>query len=232
LVIILFLLTLAAGTQTGGADVATLAILDRYVNAVGGEAPLRAIGTRITDGHFDNGRGLSTRFRIYEQAPNRRATVIGTHAIESAEGSGRGHDGAAGWDKNFIGTGLRNVTSQELADLARDSDMLRPLRVGRDCETLRRENPIGSTDVVRCQFPANRAVRYFFNRESGLLERQESPIVDGTLTTHFEDYRVVDGVRLPFKTRIVLPAATIVYTTEQIRHNVPIEERVFRRPDK
>src|SRR5262245_44939649 len=104
-------------------------LLQRYVDAIGGVAALRAVHTRLTTGEFNNGHGLVTPFRIVERAPNQRVTVIGTHGIESREGSGRGFDGAAGWDKNFIGTGLRTIEGQELADLQRDADMLRPLHL-------------------------------------------------------------------------------------------------------
>src|SRR6185295_13164497 len=111
---IVFLLTLAAFGQ------AEADILQRYVEAIGGEGALRAVRSRVTTGEFNNGRGLVMPFRIVEQTPNRRVTVIGTHPIDSNEGSGRGFDGVAGWDKNFIGTGLRGIEGQELADLQRE----------------------------------------------------------------------------------------------------------------
>src|SRR5262245_34805821 len=102
-------------------------VLARYVQALGGEAALRAITTRVTDGAFDNGRGLKTRYRIVEQTPSMRVTIIGADPIDSPGGSGRGYDGAHGWDKSFIGTSLRALDGRELADAARDADMLRPL---------------------------------------------------------------------------------------------------------
>src|SRR5262245_29960648 len=50
------------------------AILARYVRESGGEAAIRAVKSRATEGEFDNGRGLHTRYRIVEEAPNRRVT--------------------------------------------------------------------------------------------------------------------------------------------------------------
>jgi hypothetical protein len=50
------------------------------------------------------------------------------------------------------------------------------------------------------------------------------------IVTHFEDYRAVDGVKTPFRTRIVLPGATVSYTAEQVRQNVAIDPRVFQAP--
>jgi hypothetical protein len=39
-----------------------------------------------------------------------------------------------------------------------------------------------------------------------------------------------DGVRLPFRTRIHVPGATITYTVASVRHNEPVQDAVFRRP--
>ena len=50
------------------------------------------------------------------------------------------------------------------------------------------------------------------------------------MTVSYEGYRVVDGVRLPFTTRITLPNATIVYAAHSIRHNMPVDSQVFHRP--
>jgi hypothetical protein len=206
------------------------AVLSRHIEALGGDAALRAIRSRLTEGQFDNGRGLKTRFRTYEQAPNKRTTIIGTAAIEDAAGSGRGYDGAAGWDKNFIGTGLRALAGSELAAIAREADLLRPLHLVDDCQS----RPVESDaqhDVVICQTASGIRTRLQFDRQTGLLAQQETDIGNGRTTRMtFEDYRVVDGVRLPFRTRIVLPGAAVSYTTESVRHNVSIDERVFRTP--
>jgi hypothetical protein len=203
-------------------------LVRRYVEALGGEAALRAVHTRVTTGEFNNGRGLVTPFRMVEQAPNRRVTVIGTHSIDSREGSGRGFDGAAGWDKNFIGTGLRTLDGQELADLQRDADMLRPLHLLDSCATATIDST-ASDVVIVCATKQGTRLRWHFDA-AGLLVEQESIDERGTIRLLFEDYRQVDAVRLPFRTRIIVPGATIVYTVASIRQNEPVQETVFRLP--
>src|SRR5262245_46038362 len=108
----LALLIVVLTAQSGNGSVH--AVLDAYVRALGGEAALRAVGARTTEGRFDNGRGLRAPFRILEKAPNKRVTIIGSRSLSSEEGSGRGYDGRTGWDRNFIGTGLRAVEGDEL----------------------------------------------------------------------------------------------------------------------
>ena len=203
-------------------------LVRRYVQALGGEEALRAVHARVTTGEFNNGRGLVTPFRIAEQAPNRRVTVIGTPSIDSREGSGRGFDGAAGWDKNFIGTGLRTLDGQELADLQRDADMLRPLHLLDSCASTTVEST-ATKSVIVCTAAQGPRLRMHFD-PAGLLVEQESIDGRGTIRVLFEDYRQVDGVRLPFRTRIILPGATITYTVASIRQNEPVQDAVFRRP--
>ena len=218
-----FLLLLAA--QPGGD------LIHRYVEAIGGEEALRAVRTRVTTGEFNNGRGLVTPFRIVEQTPNQRVTLIGTHPLDSNEGSGRGFDGVAGWDKNFIGTGLRTIEGQELADLQREADLLRPLHLLDACQTVTVDTT-AERSVAVCSLPSGARSRLHFDRASGLLVEQASPdmIRPGTIRVLFEDYRMVGGIRLPFRTRVILPGATISYTVASVRHNEPVQDAVFRRP--
>ena len=57
-----FLLLLVA--QQPGVD-----LVHRYVEAIGGEAALRAVRTRVTTGEFNNGRGLVTPCQFSSNPP-------------------------------------------------------------------------------------------------------------------------------------------------------------------
>jgi len=214
--------------QTGAP--APAAIVQRYVEALGGEAALRAVRTRVSTGRFDNGRGLVTTFTIFERAPAARATILGTAPIGSPSGSGRGYDGTSGWDKSFVGTGLRAVTGPELDDLAREADVLAPLHLLVGCTSPRAEQA-ADADVIRCQPDKGPAFSYSFSRKTGLLERYEVPAGRrGPFTIRYEDYRTVDGVRLPFTWVIGVGGGRITYTASSIRHNDSIDDGVFARP--
>lgn len=205
-------------------------IIQRYVEALGGESALRSVRTRITTGRFDNGRGLVTTFTMFEKAPAARATILGSAPIGSGSGSGRGYDGTTGWDKSFVGTGLRTITGLELEDLAREADMLAPLHLLSACTSPRAEQT-ADADVVTCQPDGGPAFSYYFSRKTGLLDRYEVPAGRrGPFSIRYEDYRTVDGVRLPFRWIIGVGGGTITYTANSIRHNDPIDDGVFARP--
>jgi hypothetical protein len=205
------------------------ALVDRYIKAAGGEAALRAVNSRTTEGEFDNGRGLRTRFRIIEAAPNMRVTLIGPDPIDSPTGSGRGYDGAMAWDKSFIGTGLRVLEGRELADAARDADLFRPLHLLDDCQKSTIE-ATGRADVVLCLGASGSVVKHAFDRRTGLLAAQD--ISGGPRTVHitYEDYRAVGALRLPFKTHIDVAGAVIKYDAATIRLDEPVDRAIFQQP--
>jgi len=69
--------------------------------------------------------------------------------------------------------------------------------------------------VVRMGFE-----KWFFDAEGGLLLRKGN--------TYYDDYREVDGVKLPFKMREeVFSAVGLIYQLSEIKHNVKIDEAKF-----
>ena len=70
--------------------------------------------------------------------------------------------------------------------------------------------------VVRMGFD-----KWYFDAEDGLLLRKGN--------IYYEDYREVDGVKVPFKLRDeVLAGAGIIYQLTEIKHNVKIDETKFQ----
>ena len=76
---------------------------------------------------------------------------------------------------------------------------------------------LGGKDVyvVRMGFDS-----WYFDAEDGLLLRKGN--------MYYDDYREVDGIKLPFKLRDeVLASAGIIYRLTEIKHNVKIDEAKF-----
>ena len=75
--------------------------------------------------------------------------------------------------------------------------------------------------------------RLFFSTRSGLLLRIESATISplGSLPRRwdYEDYRKVNGVRLPFKLRETDPDYTNLWEFTEVRQNVPVGEAMFQR---
>ena len=84
--------------------------------------------------------------------------------------------------------------------------------------------------------PDKKRERLFFDAETGFLVRRivytETPIGLVPDQTDFEDYRDVDGVKVPFtiKSYAVGGFSTAVRKFTEVKFNVPVEDSRFNKP--
>lgn len=210
-------------------------VLQRYVDALGGKDALAKATTRVFKGKVDLiGVSRGGQLEGYQKAPNRSLMVINLQTLGVIK---QGFDGHAGW--YFTNqTGTRNMKGQELAAFVADADFYRDLKFR---ELYPAAKLIGKTKsgfrelyVVQAT-PRDGGVEYFyFDVESGLLFRRDATrqTSEGTIRAemYFGDWREVDGIRMPFSITQSMGKATLAFTIEEVKHNVPVEEAVFRRP--
>jgi hypothetical protein len=211
-------------------------IIAAYVKAIGGQAVLDTIQTRVTRGLYDNGRASVESFATYIKPPDRVVVVFGRASLEDPRAAARGFDGREGWDKNVLGAGLRNLTGLELTDVARTADIFRPVRLPRPCAAVavqERGSSMSRMNLIRCTL-AEGSDDWFFDAKTGLLARLVATASETapSVNTFFEDYRLADGVSVPFRTRIVTPDARLTFAADTIRHNEPVDDRVFKKPPR
>jgi hypothetical protein len=74
-------------------------------------------------------------------------------------------------------------------------------------------------------------VTLLINRDSGVIERAKYDSQGGTVTEEYSDYRIVDGIRVPFHTVVRRPGAgAIQRDILRIHFNVALPPGVFTRP--
>jgi hypothetical protein len=148
-------------------------IVTRYVNAVRGASAIAGVTSRVTRGTFDNGRGLVEPFVDWLKTPDKLATHIGRNDVGNARGSGRATDGRVGWDKNFVGTGIRDLTADELVEVKRTADPFRPAHLLSTCSAVdieeHRDASAAASQLVRCDLPDG-VERWSFNATTGLVD--------------------------------------------------------------
>ena len=73
--------------------------------------------------------------------------------------------------------------------------------------------------------------RWYFDVETGLLLRSDERNASGTVirSEEFDNYKSIDGVKVPFTIRM-LEEALITITLTEVRQNVSIEDSVFSKP--
>jgi hypothetical protein len=59
---------------------------------------------------------------------------------------------------------------------------------------------------------------------------KEGPQGTTPVSIHLSDYREVDGVKMPFESKLTNPAFTMVFKITDVKHNVPIDDAKFAKP--
>lgn len=210
-------------------------ILARYVQAIGGKAANEKIKTRTSKGTIElSPMNVKGTFESFAAAPNK------SFVITSLAGIGEiieGFDGTTAWSVNPL-SGNRDKEGEELSQAKISYNFYRDINLDKlyPKMELKGTEKVGGADAyvivgTSGDLPSE---TFYFDTKSGLLVRQDSTVStpEGKTSTksYFEDYRDVDGVKLPFKTRSMLPQFEVITIFTEIKHNVVIEDAKFAKP--
>ena len=210
-------------------------VLQKYVDAIGGKDALAKFTTRVIKGRVDvAGVSRGGKMESFMKAPNRSLTVLEMGPLGITK---QGFDGSTGWYVSKT-SGMRNLKGPELAAVTADADFYRDLRIKELYATtkLLGKTKSGFRELYVVQaVPRGGSVEYFyFDVETGLLFRRDTTrqTSEGMVRAeiYYGDWREVDGIRLPFSITQSMPRMNLEFTVEEVKHNVPLEEAVFRRP--
>ncbi len=215
-------------------------IFDRYVQAIGGKAAFAKLTTRVMVGTWENqARGLTRPLEIYVKAPDKYVQIIGFGEASS------GFNGEVGWSLNTTQNGLRELTGAGLARQKREAEFYKEIKIRELYArlTLAGKKKVGDREayVIEAVSAAGNTEKLYFDAQTGLLVRRDGTAEvssDGesqvrvASEVYFEDYREVDGIKLPFTIRLKLGSAGIISTRfREIKHNVPIDDSQFSVPN-
>ncbi|MDQ2975619.1 MAG: c-type cytochrome [Acidobacteriota bacterium] len=210
-------------------------ILAKYQEALGGSAAIDKLKTRTMKGTWLTSNGMSLAYEVYQSGPDKLYSVLITPKQGTFE---RGVDGSAGWEKSA--GGLRSIESTELYYLRRYPDLFKDIKLKEQFTRLGgvRKDKLGDREVyvLRGATTDNRNERLYFDAQTGLLLRRASsyttPIGVIPEQVDFEDYREVDGMKLPFTIRITSLDDHYTSTRKftEIKLNVPVDETKFKKP--
>ena len=210
-------------------------VLDRYIAAEGGPAILQKLTSRVMIGTLSvPSMSWSGTVEIRQKAPNRSLAVI----LINGASYRQGFDGEAGWTDEPQ-YGLRDQTGAELAETRRESDFYHALDLHKLYSkfTLTGKEKVGERDayVIEAAVPeGGPPEKLYFDVESGLVLRDSSqrhgPDGVSEFQQDYDDYRAIDGVKLPFTIRQTNEGTLVIITVEEYHHNVPLEDGDFARP--
>lgn len=211
------------------------ALIEKYVQAIGGQASIDKIKSRTMKGTFTSANGNSGTFEILQVGSDKAYESVVTQR-GSVE---RGVSSNSGWEKSQ--QGVREITGQPLAELQLSLQLFRNLRLKEEFTRLRfgGRDKVGDRDayVVIGNRSQTEIERLFFDVETGLLLRRIGYLrtMIGIIPNQidFEDYRDVDGVKVPFTIRrstVDAGSAFSVRKLTEIKLNAPVDESKFAQP--
>jgi hypothetical protein len=213
------------------------AVLDKYLQALGGAQRLAALTSFIAKGTFEGYGEQKRPVEIFAKAPNQRSMVVHGSGADSVTT----FDGRAGWiaaPTTERPLPLIDLTGGELDGAKLDAILAFPARM-KDALTQWRAGFPGFLDDRAVQilqgtsdgrFPVN----LYFDSKTGLLARlvryADSPVGLSPTQVDYDDYREVGGVKMPFRLTVTwLDGRSAIILTE-IQPNVPIDAATFARP--
>jgi thiol-disulfide isomerase/thioredoxin len=209
------------------------AVLAKYVAAIGGRDAQRRITSRVSRGRVDvPGVSFGGKLEVYEKAPNKSLTVMNVDPVGLIK---EGFDGRTNW--SVTGNNIDAGNQFDHAALA-DADFYREIKLAELYSRLRltgkQKESFREVYVVEAVPKAGAAENLYFDVESGLLVRRD--VVRQTrrgpirAEVYFDDWRELDGVKLPVKVTQVMPKTKFVITFEDVKQNVTVDDAIFRRP--
>ena len=217
------------------------AVLNRYVEALGGKAALQKVTSRVVKGEGESSMlPAPAPWQFFAKAPNKRLSVLTVAGFGDVLD---GFDGMHGWTKNPT-MPVSERGGEELAKVRRDADFYRDLKLKTLYPDLAvtRLAKVGEEEAyVTESKPSPQSLeRFYFGRKSGLLLRQDTesgaPGARIRATMYFSDFRAVDGVQVPYSVRIEAANGTdgtpVVFTLKyaEVKQNVPLEDAKFQKP--
>ncbi len=222
-------------------------VLARYIRAIGGEAAIQKIKTRVSRGTETTTNLMTapqtTPIEIYQTTANKLQIIRSDHGGWTE----KGFDGAKGWTKDVReisvphGDGLKTSVrllegqSNESEELKREADFYRysSLRATYPQMRVLTKEKLGDRDayVVGATSRDDSREKLYFDAQTGLLIRKYVAFKTafGTIpdVTDFDDYQDAGGVKLPFTITWSRPPFGSVMKFSEVRLNVFVDDARF-----
>lgn len=208
-------------------------LFSKYISASGGKEALLKITSRSAKGTIEVVTfGASGDFVLLSKEPNLQ--VMNSEFAGYGEVS-QGFDGKVAWASR-PDQGYKELTGDEAVYQKRGADFHGTLHLKDQYKKLTvtgkaKVGERGAYVVEGVPVEASNPEKLYFDTQSGLLLRQ-----DVTVTTpssfYFEDYKEVDGVKIPFTIRNEGAEISVVIKISEVKNNIPLEDSKFVKPAK
>jgi hypothetical protein len=217
-------------------------LLQKYVEATGGEQAFAKIKNRVTEMSWVMPVSDATvKLTVYRARPNKSYMVMDSTATGKLE---QGCDGTVVWEKSEL-TGCRIKSGQERALVILESTLD---RFAHWRDAYEKAEYIGTDEVegksyhkikmtpkaVGDELPVPELV--YMDGATNLITKiegtYETAADDLLVTQLLSDYRQVDGIKLCHKLTLVVAGDEQVLTVDSVKNNVDLADDRFARPEE
>ena len=227
-------------TAAGAPLISVDELMQRSIEAIGGEANWRKVTTRVTEYDIDlENQGVRATAVSYAMQPNLSATETKMTAL--------GKQIATGWEY-FDGSNGEDIYSfapadkysgKRLEDARLGADFYAPLNWKANYKKVevKRTAKVGDEDAFVVSFEPEKGTPFteYYSTKTYLLLKRDGVIPSSTssqqlpYTVTFSDYRDVDGIKLPFRSvNSSISNGNIVSIVRSVKHNVPVDAAMFK----
>jgi hypothetical protein len=209
-------------------------IVSEYVKAAGGSKALSKIQTETLEGAFSNPTdGKPSTYTFSLKLPNRYYSefVLGDKNLIEA------YNGKSAWRQATSGE-LSTVLGQEgqqleAASLCYNSRLLN-LKKHKLAVAFVGHAQVRGKDALQLELttPTNIRRELFFDPQSHLLVKESAPVAGLDEEMLYDDYRSIDGVKLPYKIELHRGSDTYDINITRAAINATVGERTFDFPIK
>jgi hypothetical protein len=212
-------------------------ILERYEKALGGREAIDRLTSYKLKGTFELPNLRQTgKLEVWGKDPNKTLAIIEFPFVGTLK---KGFDGQTRWVQTPAGI-VSDAPPQEIAEMERDSEVYSASKIRSSFESMKLDSRPARLSgrnmfVIEGKPPKGPAEKLFFDAENGLLVRWDMARKHpqrGTIfvKVHLNDYRDVDGLKVPFNVRFAFESFSFTITVDEVQHNVAIDDAVFRKP--
>jgi hypothetical protein len=206
-------------------------VLDKYIQALGGKAALAKLKTRLVKGSRVGADGVLVPEELYQKSPDKLLVMTSYPNVTFQSG----FNGTQAWARD--GRGGDQINDQFAEALKREAEFFNAVRLRElyPKMTVVSRATVGDRETyVISATTSDGGEKLFFDAQTGLLVRRylefETVLGQTPVQVDYEDYREVDGVKLPFQLRWSNPRYSWGRKIDQIKHNVSMDDGKFNPP--
>jgi hypothetical protein len=215
-------------------------LLNANLEALGGKAAIEKVTSRVSKGTAEI-VGLDSKgtIEVYEKAPDQLVRIV---KIPGAMAWASGFDGSAGWDFNPQNSKVEDKQGAALAAARAEADFYQVLKLKarypqmaiKGLQKIQYRGGERETYLVEATPVSGDPEKFYFDTEDNLLIRHDSQenSEDGQVLIRefYLDYTAVDGVKIPFTTRVNQGKIVFIFRLTEVKQNVGIDPARFKKP--